>query len=370
MRPLDAALAALDGIDAQDDSGRLIIAKSRALLKGYAARWHDDLGDFIPLEVEQVKYAPMVNQSTGARSRKLTVAGKIDHKYRRRSNSIVGIMDHKTTSDDVGDPAGAFWRVLQVDSQAPHYMLLEWMNGEKINEATWDVIRKPTINPKQLTSKAEVARVVADRKYCNAIMSDETLFSLQTSNRETLEMYEARLAQDCIETRPEWYFQRRPVPRLDSEINEYRVALWESGQMVLESRRLGRWPKHPGSCMAYGTPCKYLGICSGYSQPDGPEWQVRETVHSELTLEQDRNTLTHSSIRCYQQCPRKFYYLYQLGIERVQDEESVALRFGTIIHSALEAYWLALMPEENDNGTSADSVNSAECEPAATTCPF
>ena len=95
--------------------------------------------------------------------------------------------------------------------------------------------------------------------------------------------------------------------------------------------------------MQYGSPCKFLGICSGYDTPDSNKWIVKEQVHSELPIVEGdgRDILTNSRIRCYQVCPRKHYYQYEMGIERTVDEEREALYFGTLFHLALEAYFEA-----------------------------
>jgi hypothetical protein len=228
--------------------------------------------------------------------------------------------------------------------------LLKLLNGVKIDGAMWDVMRKPSIAPKQIKGKAELANIIANGRYMNTRLSQETLVWLQTNACENLEMYEARLLHDCTVEKPQHYFQRRSIPRLDSEILDYASELWDAGQLILEARRNDRWQKHPGSCMAYGTPCKYLGICSGTDNHESARWQPKENTHAELGDGFDKNTITYSSVRCFQTCPKKYYYTYELGIERIDEEEREALLFGHIWHIGLEAYWRALMPEENENG--------------------
>ena len=354
MNPIDAAIVAISSSvgESPDDSTALIAAKCRGLMRGYAQRWA--ASDYVPIEVEKVMMSDLTNPATG-RKGKLRVAGKLDVLARRENKTV--LIDHKTTSDDVEDPASTYWRTQVVESQWSHYMLLKWQNGEKVDEALLDVIRKPNINPRQLKTKAERASIVANRKYLNQNVSDATLEWLQTNDRENLELYEARLYADTLE-KPGYFFQRRTIPRLDAELMEYAEALWDSGQLVLEARRKDRWPKHPASCMNYGRPCTYLGVCSGFSRADGPDWKPRAVVHSELTPEQDKDTLTYSSIRAFQTCPRLFYHRYEQCIERADEERSEALFFGSLIHTALEAYWLALQPEENDNGYSNAAANS------------
>lgn len=314
-------------------------AKASALLFGYHHRW-GQIAWAMPVEsVESVFQCELVNPDTTAKSKTFKLAGKIDVIYKNRDGCRV-IMDHKTTSQSIDDPDGPFWKQLAIEGQISHYMLLDRMNGGQCEHAEWDVVRKPMIAPKTLT-KAVRASVVADRKYFGATVSDEMLTALQTEERETPEMFEARLADDCTNVRPEWYFQRRAVPRMDSELLEYAGELWEHSQEIISARRLQRHARNSGACMLYGTPCKFLGICSGYDSPDSDKWDRKENVHVELHgIDGDgRSVLTNSRIRCFQTCRRKHYYEYELGISRVNEEEREALAFGTLWHLGLESWW-------------------------------
>ena len=195
----------------------------------------------------------------------------------------------------------------------------------------------------------DVQAAVYSREYFGRELSQESLEHVQETNRESLEMYEFRLLHDCTIVRPEWYFQRRPVPRLQAELIEYAEELWSHGQNLLETRRNGRWVKNPGACMNYNTPCKFLGICSGHDTPDSDNWQRKECVHNELPIEEDgRDILTNSRIRCFQTCPRKHQLAYELGIDRRDEEERDALYFGSLWHKALEVWFSHFMESDND----------------------
>lgn len=50
-----------------------------------------------------------------------------------------------------------------------------------------------------------------------------------------------------------------------------------------------------------------------------------------------RRLLTISEGRCFQSCPRKHHYSYGLGVRPV--ESASTLRFGSLIHTGLEAWW-------------------------------
>lgn len=347
-----------------DDSQLLVRAKVRGLVRGYDARWQNH--DYKPLAVEQYVESPILNPETNASSRTFKGAGKMDLLAERGGRRV--LFDHKTTSDDIEDPNATYWRQLQIEGQASHYMLLEWLNGRKIDDAVWDVVRKPSISPKKLT-KAEMGQVVSMRNYFGWVPPQSFIDTCRSwDGRETLDMYEARLAHDCTTERPERYFQRRPVPRLDSELLEYAKELWSHTQDIILTRREDRHVRNSGACMLYGSPCNFLGICSGYDSPDSDKWARKEFVHNELPIVNGdgRDLLTNSRIRCFQTCRKKHYLQYELGIERVDEQERESLYFGHQWHLALNAWWSAQLEVSNVNcNNSAGSELAADADDRA-----
>jgi hypothetical protein len=215
----------------------LVSAKVRGLIRGYDARWSLVQDRFDVLSVEKTLTSQLLNPVTGRTSRSFTVAGKLDVIAVRSGRHV--IVDHKTTSDDITDPNSPYWRQLIVESQASHYMLLAWINGMKVDEAIWDVVRKPSIRPKKL-SAMDVRTAVFTKEYFGQPLTTEEILKLQRDSSESLEMYEARLADDCINERPDWYFARRSILRVDSELAEYSKELWDHGQDLLAGS--GIWP--------------------------------------------------------------------------------------------------------------------------------
>ncbi len=49
--------------------------------------------------------------------------------------------------------------------------------------------------------------------------------------------------------------------------------------------------------------------------------------------------LTFSRLASYQACRRKHFYEYELGIERVDEDEKESLFFGNVWHAAQEAWF-------------------------------
>ena len=358
MKTNDAVQAAISVLDANrtgDDSADLILIKCRALIVGYDRLYHT--AGYVPTAVERTIQADLLNPDTERTSRTFQTAGKLDVEAVYTSRKI--LFDHKTTSQDITDPAGPYWRQLAIEGQVSHYMLLLWQNGEKCDGAVWDVMRKPTISPKKIT-KAEVRSVVSSQTYFGRPVSMESIQAVSLDDRETLEMYESRLIHDCTTERPGYYFQRRAVPRMDSEILEYARELWEHGQEILHARNTGRHARNSGACLLYNSPCKFLGICSGHDSPDSDKWARKAQVHRELpSLGGDgRDVLTNSRIRCFQTCRRKHYYEYELGIERIDEEEKEALFFGHLWHLALEAWFTYFLPKEPINGNCNESAGN------------
>lgn len=358
MTPLDSALTAItDAISPDSPPEKLLIAaKARGLMRGYDSRWRTP--DFIVLAVEQTVCADLYNPATRARSRTFEVAGKLDMVVERNGRRT--LFDHKTTSDDIKDPASPYWRQLVIEAQPSHYALLEWLNGRKVDEIVWDVLKKPDIRPKNL-SKKDREWTVNSRHYFGLRVSDQSIEEMEHTERETLEMYEYRLAYDCTTERPDHYFQRRTIPRLDADVHEHAVELWDYAQEIILARRLNRHPRNSGACMNYGRPCVYLGICSGHDDPQSDRWRRKEQVHKELDLTgtDGRDVLTNSRLTVFKSCRRKHQLQYEVGIERIDEEEAESLYFGTTWHLGLEAYFNAVKEISNGNHNNSSAVIEA-----------
>lgn len=348
MTPLQHAISSLDS--AKYPETALIVAKIRGMLVGYDKRWSSQ--PFSVLEIEQMITADMWNPETSRTSRTYLMAGKRDVLMTDEIGQVV-LMDHKTCSEDISDPSAPYWRQLLIENQPTYYMLMDHLNGRRVDYGLWDVARKPSISPRQIT-KAERADI---SKY-------GTWFGqpAEPADRETLEMYSARVAHDCSEVRPEWYFQRRQVARSDAQLIESASESWEIGQAMIEERKRTRHVRNSGACMNYDSPCKFLGICSGYDEPDSDHWKRKKQVHVELPdLPGDgKEFITVSRIKSFQTCRRKHFYEYELGIERVDAAERETLLFGILWHIALEEWFKAKKEEQHVNCiVSANGVESS-----------
>ncbi|HET9087162.1 MAG TPA: PD-(D/E)XK nuclease family protein, partial [Acidobacteriaceae bacterium] len=105
-------------------------------------------------------------------------------------------------------------------------------------------------------------------------------------------------------------------------------------------------PKNHLSCFNYHTPCRYLGICSGYDTPDSDKWTRQEWKHPELPgLVTKDHIITNSRMNTFRECKRKHHYQYGLGLRRVDEKPSAALGFGDVWHRSLEAYFNSIKGE-------------------------
>lgn len=347
-----AVTAALKVIDeASNPEMALVAAKVKGLLIGYNARWKTQ--PYQVVSIEETITSDLFNPQTGKTSRTYCLAGKRDNLLRNELNELV-LMDHKTTSAAIENPSEPYWSQLQIEAQPTVYMLLEHLNGRRVDYAIWDVVRKPGIAPRQIPK---------DQQEAIKRHGDYFGFKCESVNAETLEMYTARLAHDCSIVRPQWYFQRRQVTRIDKEIIEKAEETWDLGKAMSEERLRGKHRRNSDACMNWNRPCQFLGICSGYDTPDSDKWRKKDWVHVELdpmeTEDRGKEYLTVSRMKAFESCKRKHFYSYELGIERAHNEEEAeSLRFGSLWHIALEA-WFTEKKREQENGSADCDVSSS-----------
>jgi len=334
MKQHPALLAGLEVFNS--DTDWKMCAMGRAMLRAYHRRWIQAHEEIELISTEQTFTADLINPATGRRSRKLSLAGKLD-KVARQDGLV--FFDHKTTSESIEDPNSNYWRQLAVDSQPKMYELLLGQNGVLVDRVVWDVVKKPRLSPRRI-SVADCKALVATCNWFGADVSAESVEWALEAKVENEELFEARLLFEIV-TYPEKYFARRSVERVTTDLIQFAGDLWEVGQRVLRSRRSDHKLRNPGACMHYGRPCQFLGICSGHDRPDSHRWQVKQDVHVELDGEvpDGRDVLTNSRMKTFLQCEAKNYYQYEMGIERVEEERMDALYFGTLWHTAMDAWW-------------------------------
>jgi len=269
--------------DEWDDPERIA-----AMLTGYWWRWQNDVT--VAVASELTLYMPLTNPDTGLPSRTFTVAMKADVIVTLH-DSRLALMEHKTTSEDIA-PDSDYWKRLRIDAQISTYMLGARHNGYDVQTVVYDVLRKPLLRPKQVPMLDDQGlKIVRDaatgerlfKKDGNPRLSAEAGMKLDVRGEEPHE-YQARLMDD-IYSRPDYYYARREIPRIKSDLEDAQRDLWNVAKLIRESQLNNWWPRNDHACKGFGT-CPYFRLCvEGYDPktgevPDGFEF-VSE-LHPEL----------------------------------------------------------------------------------------
>lgn len=350
-----ALLAALSAIRSED---AFAAARARALVTVYHSTWQFVWGDFDVLDVEREFSFPLMNPETEGVSRSFVEAGKMDALLRRKRDGALVVLEHKTTSDDVS-PESQYWDRLRMDTQVSKYFLAAKHTGMEVGGVIYDVMGKPAHRPSQIPILDEQGvKIVLDQdgqrvrtkdgKKWRESADKEAGYVLQT-RQETPGEFEARLLS-VLRQEPMSYFAQRHVPRLDSDIIEYMGDEWSLSQQILYFRGRGLWPRNPSACNAYNRTCEFFELCSGRASVDGVRYGKSDKAHAELKMQSDgdRQLLTNSRSQALRKCARYHFLKYEEGVKKIQDdEESEALRLGTLVHLGLEAYFNHLKAAQN-----------------------
>ena len=348
MAPLESAIEAVDASTAgqYDEQTLLMAAKVNALIVGYHHHW---LGSgYLTEATEALWHLPIINPASGRANRKFSQAGKVDGIVRIDGRRF--LLEHKTTGDDISDPNAPYWRRLSIDCQVSMYGLAMWQSGMKLDGTLYDVIRKPTIRPKDIPKGSPkkpdsenvgtLIEIEQRGTYYGGGIPSETLTAINHGwlTKEDPLLYRHRLVDDVV-NRPANYYQRRIIPRLDDDLAEWSVELWDVAQEINNAVKTSRHYRNSEACTAYNRPCEYLALCSGHDTPDSENWRVSDGVHQELGMQFDGTVITCSRIKTFQTCRRKHFWRYVKNLRKRQEDEAEALRFGQLLHIGLEAWF-------------------------------
>ena len=235
----------------------------RAMLAAYHWRWSESTIKIIASE--QTFDMPIVNPDTGRSTPTFRLAGKID-KVIRLDDGRLAVMEHKTTGVSI-EPTSDYWNRLTIDQQISAYMLGARSLGHDVQTVIYDVTRKPSIAPKKLAK------------------ADQGLYGIE---RETPAMFGQRLLEDMA-GRTDFYFARVEICRLESDLRDFQVELWQMQRQIQQARNTGRWWRNAGACLMMGR-CEYADVCFA-GQSLGPDDEVPrgflrgENLHPELNEE-------------------------------------------------------------------------------------
>jgi hypothetical protein len=291
----------------------------------------------------------------------------------------IWICEHKTTSKDI-TPGSIYWKRLTLDAQVSNYIAGVRALGHEPAGVLYDVIAKPTIRPAKATAVESRKYTQPSSKACpeckrkapsypaphafsgegaliscgeapphgslicaeGRLVTDAggTLYANMRDTDETPEEYRERLRAD-IGANPEAYYQRSTIVRLAEEERDAAYDVWTTARSLREAELSQRWPRNVDACDQYGKLCPYFDVCSGTAAISDParfrDAEEHEELKPETTANRHLPLVTTSSLRSFRSCPRRYFHAY---VQRRREIETAdALRFGTLIHAGLEAWW-------------------------------
>jgi hypothetical protein len=248
------------------------------LAMGYVEYWRETQASIERLGVKLQFSTPLHNPETGRTTPLWDLAGELDGLA--RSNNRLLIVEHKSSGMDLS-PGSTYWEKLKIDSQCSNYFEGARSLGYEPDAVLYDVVRKPLL--KQL-----LATPIEDRKYTKPTKTEPTtrLYANQREEDETLDEYRQRLIED-VASRPEFYFHRAEVVRLQSEEAEAGGDVWETAQSINQCQRRARWPRNTESCERFTRLCQFWTVCTGSATIDDETKFVHIGPHPELAKEEN-----------------------------------------------------------------------------------
>lgn len=264
-----------------------------------AYQWKWEAGQIEHIAVELQFELPLINPDTGKKTPNWNLAGKIDAIIRMEDGRLA-VKESKLLGDDISVESD-LWRRLRIDHQISLYMLAARGLGYAVDTVLYDVTRKPTIGPSavpvldelgaKIVLNASGQRVMTEKKQWRQTGDKERGYVLQTRPM-TVDEWGDKLTADISE-RPNFYFARVEVARLDQDLDEYKAELWDIQQTIREAQKKNRWYRtvNKQTC-SY---CPYFQICAnareiGTVAPEGFEFVYDR--HPELGRMTDGNSST------------------------------------------------------------------------------
>lgn len=251
----------------EDDHER---AAARTLFDAHCAHYEYD--GVTPVYSELPFDIPLTNPQTGMPSRNWRLNGKIDGIV-QLADGRLALLERKTTTRDF-TPGSDYWTKLRLDAQISIYIIAARELGIQIDTVLYDVMRRPSLRPYRATPEEK-------RKY----KKDGTLYASCRAEDETPEEYANRIGDD-IHSRPEHYFTRQEIARLEQDLDECHADLWQQQMAIRNAQLAGHWWRNPNACFGMFK-CDYLPICQNndleYSTPAG--FIRSEEIHPELSVE-------------------------------------------------------------------------------------
>ncbi|HQL54111.1 MAG TPA: PD-(D/E)XK nuclease family protein [Phycisphaerae bacterium] len=272
--------AALEAVDKGQDPAAAIeaavsdpydLALVAAMHEAHRRRYTDAQLEVVATEMEF--NLSLRNPKTGAPTPVWRFCGKID-RIVRLPDGRVALMEYKTTSQDFA-PGANYWLKLHLDQQLSLYVIAARQMGYPVETVLYDVTRRPALRPLKATPEES-------RKYTK----DGRLYANQRDQDETPEEFAGRVAADIAE-RPDHYFARIEIARLDQDLDDCAAELWQQQLAIREAQRTRRWYRNPSACFGPNGNggCEYLPIClvRDLETATPPGFSRLSDAHPELT---------------------------------------------------------------------------------------
>ena len=285
-----------------------LLARLEVMAQGYLAAFGHWLEGVEIVSVEEPFEIALVNPRTDKASRTFTLQGKLDGIV--RENGQLWNCEEKTRGGDVDDD-DPYWRRLEIDPQVSLYHVATTEKyGETPRGTIYFVCVKPGIKPYKATPK-EKWKYTAEKsiqcKQCKKepgsgphvflgdgeehvctkegriITEPSRLHASVRVADETPEEFKARLIE-VVSKDPDRYFKMVRVPRLEKDIEESRLDVWDTAQAILAAKNSGTYLRNPDSCIhAFGMTCDFFPVCTNRASLDDPLlYRKAETSHEEL----------------------------------------------------------------------------------------
>jgi hypothetical protein len=252
----------------------------------YQWRWEGAALEYVAVELEFE--LPLTNPATKKKTTSFNLGGKIDAIV--KIDGRLAVKESKLLGDDIGTDS-PLWRRLRIDHQISLYMLAARKLGYHVETVLYDVARKPTIQPNAVPILDELGakivlsesgvRVKTERGQWRQTGDKEKGYVLQ-SRQMTADEWGDKLTED-ITQRPDFYFSRVEVPRLDQDLAEYEVELWAIQLAIREAQKSGHWFRtvNKNTCGF----CSYFDVCTNGATLSGvapPGFEFVYDKHPEL----------------------------------------------------------------------------------------
>ena len=242
------------------------------ILTAYHERWIGDVTNWKILGIEETFVAPLRNPETGRMSQTWELGGKMDVVAQYIHNQRNYVVEHKTTSDDLGDETD-YWLKLMMDPQASQYYVGADYTGYDVYGILYDVVVKTRHKPGRVNPKARRRKDESDESWA------------ERSRMETLDEFRTRLLEHYRENLHK-LIQRKPIARTHEELADFLKDAWHDAQAAHQAHRNEVHPRNPDACNDYHRLCEYFGSCALGEQLEQDErFEQTDWVHPELKEE-------------------------------------------------------------------------------------